>query len=342
MNDAARCVSVVDPIGVANDPMMPFLAWALDPAEVQRQFDRHLSRLAIGRPHFHLRSIRVGRYKSGRRCLIEYDVEAGHDRPITLIGKARARGLDHTTYRVQQSLWNSGFGYDSQNDVRVPEPVGVIPEFHMWFQRKVPGTPATRLLAEPGAEALARRIAEAIYKLHQAGIPTSRRHAMVDELRILHERLSLVAEMKSQWANRLERILGACDQVGAAIPEPRSWYIHRDFYADHVLVDGQRLYLVDFDLYCEGDTGLDIGNFAAHLTEQGLRTLGDPDGLQAAEKALVGRFVELAGEATRAAVWAYTTLTLVRHIYLSMQFPERRPFTETLLELCEGRLDVNA
>lgn len=342
MNDVARCVSVVDPIGVADDPVMPFLARALDPVEVQRQFDRHLSPPAMGRTQFNLRSIRVARYKPGRRCLIEYGVEAGHDRPITLIGKARARGPDGRTYRVQQSLWNSGFGSDSQDDVRVPEPVGVIPEFHMWFQRKVPGTPATRLLAEPGAETLAWRIAEAIHKLHKAGIPTSRRHTMADELRILHERLSLVAQMKPQWADRLERILEACDQLGAANPEPRSRYIHRDFYADHVLVDGQSLYLVDFDLYCQGDAGLDIGNFAAHLTEQGLRTLGDPDGLQAAEQALVDRFVELAGETTRAAVRAYTTLTLVRHIQLSTQFPERRPFIEILLELCEGRLDVSA
>ena len=339
MNAAARCVSVVDPIGVANDAMMPFLARALDPVEVQRQFDRHLSPPASGRPRFNLRSIRVARHKTGRRCLIEYDLETGHDRPITLIGKARARGLDHTTYRLQQSLWNAGFGSASQDHVRVPEPVGVIPAFHMWFQRKVPGTPATRLLAEPGAQALARRIADAIHKLHQAGIPTSRRHMMAGELRILHERLSLVAQMKPQWAGRLERILAACDQLAAALPEPVSSHIHRDFYADHVLVDGQHLYLLDFDLYCQGDAGLDVGNFAAHLTEQSLRTLGDPDGLQAAGQALVDRFVELAGEATRAAVGVYTTLTLVRHIHLSTLFPERRPFTQTLLELCEGRLE---
>jgi hypothetical protein len=76
----------------------------------------------------------------------------------------------------------------------------------------------------------------------------------------------------------------------------------------------------------------------AHLTEQSLRTLGDPHALRDREQALEDRFVELAGETIRVAVRAYTILTLVRHIYLSTQFTERRPFTECLLQVCEKRL----
>ena len=51
-------------------------------------------------------------------------------------------------------------------------------------------------------------------------------------------------------------------------------------------------------------------------------------------------FVELSGERTRVAVRVYATLTFVRHIYLSTLFPERRPFTGKLIELCEERLEV--
>ena len=94
-----------------------------------------------------------------------------------------------------------------------------------------------------------------------------------------------------------------------------------------MIVDGPHLHLIDFDLYCEGDPGLDIGNFLGHLTEHSLRTLGDPRALLERERAMEERFVELAGEARRAAVWFYATPTLVRHIYLSIWFPERRPLT---------------
>ena len=35
---------------------------------------------------------------------------------------------------------------------------------------------------------------------------------------------------------------------------------------------------------------------------------------------------------------AWTTLTLARHIALSTEFSDRRPFTAHLLDLCEQRL----
>jgi len=40
----------------------------------------------------------------------------------------------------------------------------------------------------------------------------------------------------------------------------------------------------------------------------------------------------------RKPVQGRATLTLARHVYLSTQFPERIPFTEALLDLCEQRL----
>jgi hypothetical protein len=76
------------------------------------------------------------------------------------------------------------------------------------------------------------------------------------------------------------------------------------------------------------------------MTEESQRTCGDPAALQDRERVLEERFIELSGEAVRPAVRAYTTLTLVRHIYLSTRFPARSAFTERLMELCEARLGL--
>jgi aminoglycoside phosphotransferase (APT) family kinase protein len=337
-------IEVIDPFGVTADPKMSFLAQALDPRVVQQQFERCLTNLTGEKGQISLRAIRVARHKPGRRCLIEYDVHVERpDAPaeaITLIGKARARGLDESTFRLLKAFWETGFGADSEDGVCVPEPVGVTPAFQLWLQRKVSGVVADALLAEPGGEALASRIAEAIHKLHRSGILPHRHHTMADELRILHERLAMVARARPPWANRLERLLNACDRLGATISPSSLTGIHRDFYHDHVIVSGPRLYLLDFDLYCAGDPGLDAGNFLGHITEQSLRATGEADSLRDKEEALEERFVELSGERVRRSVRAYATLTLVRHIYLSTQFAERRPFTEPLLELCEQRLGV--
>ncbi|MGH9262522.1 MAG: phosphotransferase, partial [Acidimicrobiales bacterium] len=235
-----------------------------------------------------------------------------------------------------------GFDAESRDGILVPAPVGAVPELGLWLQRKVQGTSATALLLERSGVDLAARLGEAVHKLHTAGVPTRRRHTLADELRILQERLGAVARARPEWAARVERLLRACERVSARLSGQRRCGIHRDFYADHAVLDGQRVYLLDFDLYCEGDAAVDVGNCIAHITEHSLRTCGHPLALADREAALEERFVELAGPGARAAVLVYALLTLARHISLSTQFAERRPFTTALLELCEERLDLSS
>jgi glycosyltransferase involved in cell wall biosynthesis len=343
----ATPIFVRDPFDAASDSSMPTLTLALNPTEAKKELKRHLPRVSGEDGKLRLKAIRVIRHKPGKRCVVEYDLRV--ERPglapesVTVIGKTRAKRFGKEGYRTLDRLWQAGFDSASADGVSVPEPLGVIPRFQMWFQRKVPGQTATRLLGGPDGVGLARRIAEASHKLHQANIPTERRHAMNDELRILHECLGKVAALHSQWGPRLERVLAACDQLGASLPEPRPCGIHRDFYPAQVIVEtGQnpRVYLIDFDLYCLGDPGLDIGNFIGHMMEQSLRESGNAGRCAEQARALRERFIELSGESCRAAIDAYTTLTLVRHIYLSTQFPQRQMFAPALLELCEQRLGL--
>ena len=332
----------LDPFGVRADSGMPFLARALDPEEVERHLLTGLAGWRGAPERVAVHAIRTVRYKPRRRCLIEYELEVMRpDVPpevVTLVAKARARGADTTRFHLLGALRSRGFDDASPDGISVPEPVAVIPELGLWLQRKVRGSAATAGLGGPNGVALARRLAEAAHKLHRADVPAPRRHTMADELRILHECLDSLAQRRPEWASRLERLLAVCDLLGRATPTGRLRGIHRDFYPDHALLDGERLYLLDFDLYCEGDPALDIGNCVGHITEQSVRTCGDPRALADREAALEDRFVELAGESARPAVRAYALLTLARHVYLSAQFPDRQPFTAGLLELCEERL----
>ena len=333
---------MLDHFGARADARMPLLARALDPDEVERHVLPRLAGTTAGPGRIALRAIRTVRYKPGRRCLIEYEFATtrpnGSPEILTLVAKARARGADAGTFGLLQALRARGFDEASPDGVAVPEPVALIPELGVWLQRRVRGPAATALLAEPGGVALARRLAEAAHKLHQAAVPALRQHAMADELRVLHRCLESLAECRPAWALRLGRLLSACDRLGVANPTRDACGIHRDFYPDHALLDGDRLYLLDFDLYCAGDPALDVGNCVAHITEQSVRTHGDPRALADREAALEDRFIELAGEPARPAVRAYALLTLARHVYLSTQFADRRAFTATLLELCEHRL----
>ena len=335
-------LAVLDRFGAAADPALPTLSLALDPETVRREFLR-LPRLSGG-PAGRLRvqAIRVARHKPGKRCLVEYDLEVernGEVEVLTVLGKLRVHRFGKSGYRLLAALRRAGFDEANPDGISVPEPIGVVPAFRMWLQRKAAGRPVSRLL-KPGETALARRIAEAARKIHVCQIATESRHAMGDEIRILRECLEKVAREEPRWRSRCERLGRDAERLAASVAAPSTAGIHRDFYADQVLADGDRLVILDFDLYCEGDPGLDPGNFLGHVTEQALRSTGDPRALADFEETLEERFVALSGEAARESIRAYAALTLARHVYLSMLFPERRRFTEELLALSEERISA--
>lgn len=92
--------------------------------------------------------------------------------------------------------------------------------------------------------------------------------------------------------------VAGCETIGATVvPIVRG--IHRDFCSDQIIVDAEHIYLIDFDLYCWGDVGVDIGNFNIRV---------------------------------------YRMLSLARHISLSTEMTERQHLTERLIAVCETEL----
>ncbi|QVL49730.1 MAG: phosphotransferase [Thiocapsa sp.] len=342
-------IVVNDPPGALGDPAMPMLRLALQPAYMARRLQDCLSvgrALANVDDPIQLRAIHVRRHKPGRRCLIEYALTYpepnGSATRLTVLGKVRAKGLDRRSHAVQDALWRNGFGPSSEDRIGVPEPLGVLPDLAMWLQRRISGQPVTEPLTGPKGSALAVRIAGALHKLQRRGVPAGRRHTLADELVILRRQLGGVIETHPAWAVRIGRVLAASERLGATIAPGRFAPSHRDFYPDNLLVDGEWLHLIDLDLYCEADPALDMGNFIGHVTEFSLRTRHDPKALVDLEQTLEEAFVRLVGVGSRAAVRAYATLTLVRHIAISTRIPGRCDWTPALLDLCEQRLGIAA
>lgn len=332
-------------VEAVSDPKIPFLQNTLDPHQAQVQIQTVLPNRC------QVTAATLVRHKPGRRALIKYQVDSP-DGPFTLLGKIRAKGTDWNSYRVQQSLWNQGFADDSPDGFSVPEPLGVITTWQMWLQRQVPGVPATDALSTTAGIPLARRIATLAHKLHHTPVSTAKTHTLGDELCILHERLPLVADRHPRWRVRIDRILRACDKLAflhRPIAHHRLCPIHRDFYPDQILVDRDRLWLVDLDLLCQGDPALDIGNFIAHTTEQSLRQIGDPSAMDEQEAVLRETFIQAWMTSVqssdkpwdenhlRLVIEQYTVLSLVRHIHISTRISARRHLTEKILTLCETR-----
>lgn len=314
------------------DPKLRFAAGALEPTTI----GPHLEGL-FG-PHA-LRRAELLRHKPGRRTLIGYTLERAEG-TLRLLGKVRAKGTDIKTHALQTFLWANGFDDASADEVSVAEPMGTLAPFHMTLQRALLGSGLETLLSL-AAEPLMVRAAEAAYKLHRTAAPLSRQHTVRDELDILRRQLGAVSAAQPHYGARLERILVACEALTESLPDLSDATLHRDFYPEQLLVDGERLYLVDLDLYARGDPALDVGNFAAHLREHALRVLGDPDALTGLERTFTAHYCTLAGVSPQR-VDAYATLSLARHIAISHRLPARRRLTGTLLALTEAQLGLIA
>lgn len=338
-------VSAADSFGASSDPALPSLRRALDPAVAESVLQPVAA--SMGASSLVLREARVIRYKPGKRCLVQYDAEllsSDESRStVALLGKLRARGVDRRASPLLAALRAHGFGDDAPDGISVPAPLGVVPDLGLWLQKKVDGVPATDLLADAAGAAIAVRIAKALRKLHDAGVPTTRRHGIADEMLVLRSQLDCFVREHPRFASRIARLVEACTRLAAQVAEPAvARGIHRDFYGDQVVVDGGRLYLVDFDLYCMGDPALDAGNFLGHLIEQSLRTFGNADAMSGVRTAFAEEFLRDADTEQRRAVEMYTALTVARHVYISTRIHERRSITELLLQWCEVRLDLPA
>ncbi len=331
---------------VLADPDLPGLASALDPGSIETDLRRAIRPLVSTDARIVSIGSRVLAYKPGRRCVIEYRIgvrRAAIDSSIGVIGKIRARKSGERAFALLRSVWNAGFTADGADGISVPEPVGVMPTVSMWLQRRVAGPTMTALLGRAEAVTLAGRIAEAAHKLHLARVPAAHRHTIADEVRILDRCLADVAAEMPGAAARLARLGDACHRAAAMLPEPAWCGSHRDFYGDQVLVGrARRLFLIDFDLYCEADPGLDIGNFLGHVTEYAVRNFGDASALEPVERALLARFAGLAGSEAEFASRVYAALTVARHVYLSRRIADRRRTTHTLLDLALRRVQAVA
>ena len=321
------------------DTSMPWLADALDSARAAGEIARNIT-LRDGEPlqGVEVFTAKLIRHKSGRRCLIEYDVgitARGKTCRQTLIGKSRSRGLDRRTFELARELYRSGFDDCSPDGISIPEPVGVVPRFEMWLSRKVDGVSGAEVISGPRGSWVATRIAAVASKIHRVMLPTVVHHTVERELEILGARLEDVQARHPQWASRLTALMCRCEEIGTAMGGRPVTGIHRDFYPDQLLFGPQRVHVVDFDLYSRGDPALDIGNVLAHLTEQALRTAGRSTALDEMRQALLAQYVEIAGASHLQAIRAYELFSLCRHVAISEALPARSHMTAEILGLCE-------
>ncbi len=283
-----------------------------------------------------LAQIEVTRHKKGRRALLTYDC-VGDGRHVRVLGKIRSRGLDERTMRLQGKLAESLFDAEAPDRVRVPRVLGHL-DGGTWLQQHVPGVPLTAHLPGPDAAKLCEQAMAGVGRLHASDIPLPKTHTLTDEMRILDERLGRVARDYPALRERLGATLATCWEVARQLPPVSLAPIHRDFYPAQILVDGQRLWIVDWDLAAMGDPAVDAGNFAAHVLERGLRDTGSIGAYADAARAALRQFEENRGAGARKRADAYVAFSLARHLHICLDRPGRAHNLDAIWAAVDDRL----
>jgi aminoglycoside phosphotransferase (APT) family kinase protein len=317
------------------DPAMPTLDAALDPGAVR-------PRLAAALGHepgdVRMAEARLLRHKPGRRAVVRYDLIEPDGACRVLLGKLRAKGLDRRTPALHDALQAAGLDGRGQRGVGVPRAAGSIEALGLWLQELVPGRPLGDLLEPDADPAPFVGTGAALARLHRCGPASERRWTFADELSVLERALAQAADARPDAASALRAITRGASARIAGLGEGPAFGIHRDFYFDQVIVDGDRIWIVDLDLYALGDPAIDIGNFLAHLDELGVRRRGEPAAFAPQEAAFLDGYAGAGDLPNAARIATLRAVSLARHIHLSMRFAERRHTTERLIELSAAAL----
>jgi aminoglycoside phosphotransferase (APT) family kinase protein len=149
--------------------------------------------------------------------------------------------------------------------VAVPEPMGLDSERGVFYQQRMPGQPVAELVRAGNAPALMRGMGAlhaAIHRLEVRGVPERPLSRQVAGMQADAAWVAFALPAEAGAVAEVERrIVTELDASGA---EP-SAFVHGDPALDQVLLDGERVAVVDFDDAGIGDPYADLGAMVASL-----------------------------------------------------------------------------
>ncbi|MCY7397895.1 MAG: aminoglycoside phosphotransferase family protein [Sphingomonas bacterium] len=296
ITDLALIISVFP-----NDRRLPQMERLADPGKV-RGLVRELA--ADYRPARGSR-LEMLDFRPGRRWVARLVGESG---PVVLV-KVHAK-------RDFARAWRNAASFTSRDSLIVPEPVGKSPGWHAvaveWICGESPDpTPANAV-----------RIGTALASLHAQDVDMAvvmPREGQVRALRTVARDLARLWPPLGARCRRIAKRLGSAllEESGALRP------IHGDFYADQIVLAGDRIGLIDFDESALGSPAWDLGNFIGHLYYRSLAGAIGGDSHDAIGDGLIEGYLAAGGETSVREVVLQTAASLMR--LAALPFRERDP-----------------
>jgi hypothetical protein len=229
-------------------------------------------------------------YKPGSRCTLRYHLVyppelAERGWPTSVIAKTyRKDSKGRNAYDGMLALWRSPLA--AGDVVTLAEPLAYIPGLKIMVQGPVAGAQSLEDMlkaaldanSQPAMEDLydyMRKTAVALAAFHQSGV----RHgqpveldARFAEIRDLIARLLIPVP---ELAGTVEPLLSRLEALATEYPADAAVPTHGTFNPEQVLIDGERIGLIDFDDFCMAEPALDVALFRAAIKDIGMNALDE-------------------------------------------------------------------
>jgi aminoglycoside phosphotransferase (APT) family kinase protein len=205
-------------------------------------------------------------YRVDMRAIVRLDVEATD----AASGRSVTRQFYAKVYRDAEEARRSHRGQDAiaqaigvaDSLLIVAQPVAFLEGLNTVVTTAAPGTSLSKIIKRgDGVDQAARAAARAVAAFHQLDANAPPRPIAEDVAR-LREAEGLLSSTYPGLAADVSAIVEA---VVAGLADAPSALIHGDLKPDHILVDGEQVALIDFDLIGGADPMIDVAHLLAFL-----------------------------------------------------------------------------
>jgi aminoglycoside phosphotransferase (APT) family kinase protein len=224
-------------------------------------------------------------YKPGRLCTLRYTVDLDHP----LHGGSRRLHLFGKVYRDER--WQQSYEMLARTSEAAEasgglwtaaRPVAVVGEWRFVVQSAVGGERFRQTLAEltkdnAGPEDIKQierhleAVARAVRSMQQARVVAGPQLDFAALMAMQQRNLDYILESHRAIGNDLRELRAGIERVAAETSPSEPGLAHGDFAHGNVMLDGDRVGIIDFDRMGQAEPAYDVAYFLTHLTSFSLR-----------------------------------------------------------------------
>ena len=224
--------------------------------------------------------------KPGSRAIVRYtlDYSSGPEPlprcPQAVIGKIyRNNSKAQNAFEGMSALWHSPLA--NSDLVTIAEPIAYLPDLKMMLQATIPGEESLEdllksLIKKPRDETRVkvldymRKTAVGLAAVHQCGAIYGEHAEIGERFEEAREKARRLAVIIPELEGHIVPLIDQLEHLATVYPEEAVVPTHGTFNPEQILIDGERIGIIDFDSQCMAEPALDVGLFRAAIKDTGM------------------------------------------------------------------------